>query len=296
MKATLNQLRYFCVVAELRHFGRAAERLHMSQPPLSRQIAALERDLGTALLERTSKGVTLTAAGERLLADAKHVLQMADQAKRNAVAVGRGEAGRLTVGFTMCAAYSVVPLLVRNFKKRFPRIDLHLREMMPSMLKRDLGEGTIDAAINFPDEDVEAFATHSLIREPLDLVLPDTHPLARAKSVAVERLADESFLIVPRHQVAVLHDTIVERCRLAGFTPKVGLEVYLQQTIINFVAEGLGVAFVPASMRRSQIRGATFKHIVDPPMVEQMLFWSPVNKNPCLAGFLSVCQSLKTGG
>ncbi len=140
MKATLNQLRYFCEVAELRHFGRAAARLHMSQPPLSRQIAALERDLGTVLLERTPKGVTLTAAGERLLADAKNVLLMADQAKRNAVAVGQGEAGRLTVGFTMCAAYSVVPQLVRNFKKAFPRVELHLREMMPSTLKRDLGE------------------------------------------------------------------------------------------------------------------------------------------------------------
>lgn len=294
MKATLNQLRYFCVVAELRHFGRAAERLHMSQPPLSRQIAALERDLGVVLLERTPKGVTLTAAGERLLADAKNVLLLADQARRNAVAVGQGEAGRLTVGFTMCAAYSVVPQLVRNFKKRFPRVDLHLREMMPSTLKRDLGEGTIDAAINFPDDDVEVFATHSLIREPLDLVLPDTHPLARVKSVAVERLADEPFLIVPRNQVAVLHDSIVQRCQAAGFTPKLGLEVYLQQTIINFVAEGLGVAFVPASMRRSQIKGATFKRVADPPMVEQMLFWSSTNKNPCLGGFLTMCEAVKT--
>lgn len=295
MKATLNQLRYFCVVAELRHFGRAAERLHMSQPPLSRQIAALERDLGVVLLERTSKGVILTPAGERLLADAKNVLLLADQAKRNAVAVGQGEAGRLTVGFTMCAAYSLVPQLVRNFKKKFPRVELHLREMMPSTLKRDLGEGTIDAAINFPDDDVEAFATHSLIREPLDLVLPDTHALARVKSVAVERLADEPFLIVPRHQVAVLHDSIVQRCQAAGFTPKVGLEVYLQQTIINFVAEGLGVAFVPASMRRSQIKGATFKRVADPPMVEQMLFWSSANKNPCLAGFLTMCEVEMTG-
>ena len=293
MKATLNQLRYFCEVAELRHFGRAAERLNISQPPLSRQIAALERDLGVVLLERTSKGVTLTAAGERLLVDAKNVLLLADQAKRNAVAVGQGEAGRLTVGFTMCAAYSVVPQLVRNFKKRFPRVELHLREMMPNTLKRDLSEGAVDAAINFPDDDVETFATHSLIREPLDLVLPDTHPLARTRAVAVERLADEPFLIVPRHQVAVLHDSIVQRCQASGFTPKLGLEVYLQQTIINFVAEGLGVAFVPASMRRSQIKGATFKRVADPPMVEQMLFWSSANKNPCLTGFLAMCEDVK---
>jgi DNA-binding transcriptional LysR family regulator len=91
----------------------------------------------------------------------------------------------------------------------------------------------------------------------------------------------------------VLHDSIVQRCRAAGFMPKVGLEVYLQQTIINFVAEGLGVAFVPASMRRSQIKGATFKRVANPPMVEQTLSWSSANKNPCLAGFLSVCETLK---
>lgn len=268
----------------------------MSQPPLSRQIAALERDLGTALLERTPKGVTLTAAGERLLADAKDVLLRAEQAKRNAVAVGQGEAGRLTVGFTMCAAYSVVPQLVRSFKKAFPRVDLQLREMMPSTMTRDLGDGAIDAAISFPDDEAKPFAMRSLTREPLDLVLPDRHPLARAKSVAVERLADELFLIVPRHQVVVLHDGIVQRCQAAGFTPRVGLEVYLQQTIINFVAEGLGVAFVPSSMRRSQIKGATFKRVADPPIIEQTLFWSQANKNPCLAGFLSVCETLKSGG
>jgi len=165
--------------------------------------------------------------------------------------------------------------------------------MMPNTLKRDLSEGVVDAAINFPDDDVETFATHSLIREPLDLVLPDTHPLARTRAVAVERLADEPFLIVPRHQVAVLHDSIVQRCQASGFTPKLGLEVYLQQTIINFVAEGLGVAFVPASMRRSQIKGATFKRVADPPMVEQMLFWSSANKNPCLTGFLAMCEDVK---
>ncbi len=115
--------------------------------------------------------------------------------------------------------------------------------------------------------------------------------MARKKSVAVERLAEELFLIVPRHQVVVLHDSIVQRCQAAGFTPRVGLEVYLQQTIINFVAEGLGVAFVPASMRRSQIKGAIFKRIADPPMVEQMLFWSSANRDPCLAGFLAMCES-----
>src|SRR5262249_22830868 len=157
---------------------------------------------------------------------------------------------------------------------------LQLREMMPNTMKRDLGEGALDAAISFPDDEAKTFAARGLTREALDLVLPDRHPLARTKSVAVERLADEFFLVVPRHQVIILHDSIVQRCQAAGFTPKVGLEVYLQQTIINFVAEGLGVAFVPASMRRSQIKGATFKRVADPPMVEQMLFWSPENKNP----------------
>ncbi|WP_213775508.1 LysR family transcriptional regulator [Bradyrhizobium sp. dw_78] len=290
MAPSLNQLRYFCELAKAGNFGRAAERLHMSQPPLSRQIAALERELGTPLFMRSSKGVVLTTAGRQFLSDATEILRLVEQAQRNAAATGRGEAGQFTMGFTMCAAYSVVPDLTRRYQRAFPDVDLRVRELMPNALESDLRDGVIDIAISFPGNDGSRFETRPLFREPLNLVLPERHPLARSRKIKVEDLAQERFLIVPRDQVPSLYESIVQCCRAAGFDPVIGLEVYLQQTIVNFVAEGLGIAFVPASMQRSQIKGAVFRKVDHPPMIDQLLYWSPVNKNPCLAGFLALSE------
>jgi DNA-binding transcriptional LysR family regulator len=289
MAITLNQFRYFCLLAETGHFGRAAARLNMSQPPLSRQIAALEHDLGTALFERTPKGVTLTTAGRQLLVDATEVLRLVAQAERNAAATARGEAGQLTMGFTMAAAYSVVPSLTRRYQRSFPDVTLTVREMMPNVLEDQLKDGAIDIAISFASIQPLPFETRALLHEPLDVVLPEDHRLARARRLRVEDLANERFLIVPRQQAPSLHDSIIRRCQAAGFAPIIALEVYLQQTIVNFVAEGLGIAFVPASMRRSQIAGARFKPVADPPFVDQVLMWSAANKNPCVGGFVRTC-------
>ncbi len=290
MPLSLNQLRYFCALAEAGNFGRAAARLHMSQPPLSRQIAALERELGTRLFVRTTKGVALTTAGSQFLADTTEILHLLAQAERNAAATGRGEAGQLTMGFTMCAAYSVVPELTRRYKRAFPKVDLRVRELMPNALEHELKNGMIDIAISFPGSEGSRLQTHPLLREPLSLVLPERHVLAKARKIEVKDLAQERFLIVPRDQASSLHESIVQCCRAAGFDPIIGLEVYLQQTIVNFVAEGLGIAFVPASMQRSQIKGAVFRKIDNPPMIDQLLYWSLANKNPCLAGFLALSK------
>jgi DNA-binding transcriptional LysR family regulator len=295
MAPTLTQFRYFRALAETGNFGRAARRLHMSQPPLSRQIAALEADLGIELFERTPKGVVLTAAGTQLLADSTQVLQLVDQASRNATATARGEAGQLTMGFTMSAAYSVVPSLTRRYQRAFPNVQLRVREMMPNAMASELRDGGIDVAISFADSAPSPFETQVLLREPLQLVLPEQHPLARTRKLKVESLKAERFLITPRAQVPVLYDAIVQRCEAAGFTPLIGLEVYLQQTIVNFVAEGLGIAMVPASMRRSQIAGARFRAIDAPPVVDQVLMWSGTNRNPCLAGFLATCREQQRG-
>ncbi len=290
MAPSLNQFRYFCELAATGNFSRAAARLHMSQPPLSRQIAALEQDLGTALFVRTARGVTLTAAGNQFRSDATEILRLVAQAKRNAAATGRGEAGQLTMGFTMCAAYSVVPELTHRYKRAFPKVDLRVRELMPNAFQDDLKSGTIDIAISFPGGEGSGFRTRPLLHESLSLVLPEQHRLAKSRKIEVKDLAEERFLIVPRDQAPSLHDSIVQCCRAAGFDPVIGLEVYLQQTIINFVAEGLGIAFVPASMQRSQIKGAVFRKINHPPTIDQLLYWSPANKNPCLAGFIALSE------
>jgi DNA-binding transcriptional LysR family regulator len=239
---------------------------------------------------RTPKGVALTAAGSQFLSDATEILRLVAQAERNAAATGRGEAGQLTMGFTMCAAYSVVPELTRRYKRAFPKVDLRVRELMPNALEDDLRNGVIDIAISFPGSEGSRFKTRPLLREPLSLVLPERHPLAQARKVAVKDLAEERFLIVPHDQASSLHQSIVQCCRAAGFDPIIGLEVYLQQTIVNFVAEGLGIAFVPASMQRSQIKGAVFRKVDNPPTIDQLLYWSLANKNPCLTGFLALSE------
>jgi DNA-binding transcriptional LysR family regulator len=293
MAPSFRQLRHFCELAAVGHFGRAAERLNISQPPLSRQIAALELDLGAALFVRSPKGVTLTAAGRMFLADATEILRLTAQAKRNVAAAGSGETGSVSVGFTMCAAYSVVPDLARRYQQAFPKVDLRVRELLPNALESGLKDGSIDVAISFPGSEVAGFEGHGLLHEPLKLVLSQGHRLAKAKKIRVEDLAHERFLIVPRNQVPALYDSIVQRCRTAGFDPIIGLEVYLQQTIVNFVAGGLGIALVPASMQSSQIKGAVFKEIADPPMIDQFLYWSPDNKNPCLLQFLAISKNEK---
>jgi DNA-binding transcriptional LysR family regulator len=291
MAPTLTQFRYFRALAETGHFGRAAQRLHMSQPPLSRQIAALEHELGVKLFERTPKGVTLTAAGAQFFADSRDVLQLVDQASRNASATARGEAGQLTVGFTMSAAYNTVPSLTRRYQRAFPDVALRVREMLPNIMASELRDGGIDAAIGFAGASPTPLQMHVLLREPLLVALPEQHPLARSRRLKLENLSQERFLITPREQVPVLYDAVVQRCEAAGFTPMIGLEVYMQQTIVNFVAEGLGIAMVLASMQRSQAPGVRFKPIETPPIIEQVLMWSEANRNPCLAGFLKIVRN-----
>ena len=168
--------------------------------------------------------------------------------------------------------------------------DLRVRELMPDALENDLKNGVIDIAISFPGSESSRFKTRPLLREPLGLVLPERHPLAKSRKIAVKDLAQERFLIVPRDQASSLRQSIVQCCRAAGFDPIIGLEVYLQQTIVNFVAEGLGIAFVPASMQRSQIKGAVFRKVDNPPMIDRLLCWSLANKNPCLARFLTLSE------
>jgi DNA-binding transcriptional LysR family regulator len=292
MAITLNQLRYFSVLADTKHFGRAAERLNMSQPPLSRQIQLLEDEVGAELFERTRRGVVLTSAGEQYLSDAKVILRLIGQAERNATAAGRGEIGELAIGFTMCAAYSTMPTLMKLYASAFPDVSLRIRELMPNALEPQIKDGEIDLGITFPGIEAPDAQTQPLFREPLEVALPYNHPLAQAEPINVADLANERFLIVPRSQAAALHDSIVRRCQAAGFTPIIGLEVYLQQTIVNFVAEDMGIAFVPSSMKRTQVKGVVFKPIPNPPTVDLLLVWSRTNKNPCISGFLAIASAL----
>ncbi|TDV06786.1 LysR family transcriptional regulator [Paraburkholderia caballeronis] len=284
----IKPLRYFVTLAQTRHFGRAAALLHISQPPLSRQLAALEADLGVRLVERSPHSVTLTAAGERFYGDARAILAALDQARSNARAVASGVAGTLTIGFTMCAAYSVVPGYARRFGSKFPEVTLNLREVVSNDLSAQVLNGQIDAAILFPGTNERGLASRMLISEPLCVALSREHPMARSRTLKIARLAGQPFVLAATEVAPTLRAAIMEHCRSSGFEPDIRFEVQLQQTVLSLVNEGVGVALVPASMSKVQLEGVVFRKLDNAPLVDQVLLWSSANRNPCLQTFLDM--------
>lgn len=283
----LRALQCFQAVAETLHFGRAAQRLHMTQPPLSRQIAALEKALGVTLFERDSRHVRLTAAGARFQQDTRELLIGLEQACRSARQVAAGEVGELRVGFMMHAAHSSVPPLARRFIAVHPQVQLKLREALPVALLQAVREGELDAGIGFAPADAAGLAVQPLFEEPLCVALPAGHPLARRRQLQVRQLHGEPLITAPADVVPTLREAIDACFAQAGLRPLIRLEVQLQQSIVSLVGEGLGVALVPASLRRLGVPGVVFVALKDAPRVEQVLFWREANTNPALPKLLA---------
>ena len=286
----LRQLRYFVTLADTLHFGRAAALLHISQPPLSRQIAALEEELGVLLFKRTSRQVELTAAGRHFHEQARRILASLEAAVRSTQATERGERGALRVAFTMAAAWNVLPPLIRSYGDRYPAVDLQLAEVLPRELNDLLISGQADVGIAFPWQRPPGLEYRGVFAEPLCAVTPAGHPLATKADLAVGDLAGEPFITFPAATAPALHELVIGCCRNHGFEPRIRLETHLQQTIVNLVAEGLGVSLVPQSMSKMQLPGAVFRPVSAPRMVEQGIVWAGSNDNPCLPGFLQCAR------
>jgi len=235
----LRHLRYFVAVAETLHFTRAAEMLGISQPPLSQQILRLEQEIGTPLLKRLTRGVELTEAGEAFLADARQIVQLADQALENARGIARGISGQLSL-FT----------LIRQFKERYPAMELLTREENMSLLMQDLQEGLLDAAfIRLPCESSKAFNLRVISTEKMLIALPRSHPLSGTPTVALPALAGETLIIFPRDVSPSLYELIVTACLRAGFSRHTFQQAPQITTSLGMVAAGCGIALVPESMR-----------------------------------------------
>lgn len=292
MPIDFRQLRYFVVLADTLHFGRAAALLHISQPPLSRQIAALEEELGGPLFKRTSRQVELTAAGRHFHEQATRIIASLDKAVRTTQATARGERGVLRIGFTMSAAWSVLPRLVRTYGDTFPDADIQLNEVLPRELNASLDSGQTDIGIAFPWQRPAGLEYLRIHVEPLCAVLPAGHRLALEHEIPVGELAAEPFITFPASTAPALHEMVIGSCREHGFEPHIRLETHLQQTIVNLVAEGLGVSLVPQSMSRMQLPGVVFRPVYAARMVEQGVIWAVDNDNPCLTGFLDCARKL----
>ncbi len=256
----LRHLRYFVAVAEECHFGRAAARLHIAQPPLSQQIRQLEAELGTQLFIRSTRKVELTPAGQRYLERARLILVEVDDAGVEAQRIASGQVGKVAIGFTGSATYHLLPHLARSLRADLPDLDLELKgEMLtPSqvtaLLERRLDLGLLRPPVRNPD-----LLVHVLRREPLVAVVPESHPLAAADRIRLADLRDEPFITYPSAQRSVVYDTVFDACQRAGFVPSKVHEVAETSTLVSLVAAELGVALVPASVQHLHITGATYR-------------------------------------
>jgi len=290
----LRHLRYFVTVAEELHFGRAAQRLHLSQPPLSMQIKALEQELGTLLLERTQRRVALTPAGEVFLKEAREILARVEQAAANAQRAARGEVGELIIGFVSIADYNLLPQTLSTFRTANPGIRLVLREATSDVQLQQLADERMDVGFIVPPVADERLAVLPLLREPLVAALPAQHPLARGRgALALARLRDMPFILFPRHMAQGLYDDIVSFCRQAGFSPRVEQEAVQMQTIVSLVSSGLGVALIPASLRHLARTGVVYRSLRETgPSTEIALAWRMRDTRPALQRFLEAVRSV----
>lgn len=244
----LRQLRYFSCVAEELHFGRAARKLYISQPALSADIRRLEQELEVQLLERSSKAVTLTNAGQVLLREAKRLLQQAEEARHLTLMSARGVMGRLRIGFVNSLIHRGLPEALKRFEADHPAIDVTLSEMntaeqIDALLRNQLDMGLSHSA-RFP----ATIQAETLAVEPFLCCLPLDHPLAGRASLSVKDLRDDAFILFPRRVSPYYHDQIIALCVEAGFSPHIKHEVRLWQTVVGMVEKRMGIALVPRSI------------------------------------------------
>ncbi|PQP00825.1 LysR family transcriptional regulator [Massilia phosphatilytica] len=295
MNIETRQLRYFVTVAEELHFGRAAVRLHMTQPPLSQAIAALEDGLGTALFLRNRRTVALTPAGSALLPEARRILSEAALLPDLARRAASGEAGRLALAFITSADYSVLPPFLRRYSERYPGVQLSLQEATSDVQIDELLRGRIDAGLLIPPLPDRARAELDYMKvldEPLILCAP-AGLLRRKGPVALRNLPPLPLIIFPREISPALHDAILSCFRAAGITPTIGQQAIQMQTIVSLVSAGMGLALVPQSVSNLMRPGVEYRALADAtPLVETGIAWRRDNPSPVLKGFLELLRTI----
>jgi DNA-binding transcriptional LysR family regulator len=286
----LRHLRYFVAVAEELHFGRAAQRLYMAQPPLSQQIRQLEREIGVTLLARNNRNVALTAAGQAFLADARAILARVEEATIHAQRVSRGEAGWLGIGFVGSAMYDLLPAVLREFRGRCPDVELELLELLGGQQEEALRDGRIHVGFARLTGDADGLIRETIVREPLIVALPAEHPLAAArKAIPLASLAGEPFILYP--QQSSYADTILRLCNDAGFDPTVVQKTGEVQTAVGLVAAGIGVTLVPAAVQNLRREGVVYRAVIEPiPGIEMTMTYRSGEKSAILSGFLETVR------
>jgi DNA-binding transcriptional LysR family regulator len=289
----LRKLRYFVATAEELHFGRAARRLGLSQPPLSMQLRALEEDLGVRLFDRDNRNVALTRVGALLLVEARRILAQVDQARSLVRRAGRGEYGSLSVGFITPVEYSFLPPLLREFRRQHPHVALQLHELMTDQQLAELERGTLDVGFLTGPVMGNRLAHREVMTEPLIAAIPQGHRLAASASrLSIKRLASEDVIIFPRNIAPALFDETLAFCQSAGFSLRITQQVSQSQTIISLVSAGMGVAIVPASMRHLRRKGVMYRPFAERgPTMRSFAVWPADQSYPVLDQFLKLTST-----
>lgn len=287
----LHQLRCFVAVAEELHFGRAATRMYMTQPPLSRQVQLLERGLGIQLLERSNRSVKLTAAGQGFLRDARHILAFSDQAADGARRLARGEAGSLTLGFTAVSAYQMIPQLLARAAEELPGLQFSLKEMVSTAQLQALSAHRIDVGFVRQVNDRDALDAQLISREPLLVAVPQGHPLAAKDAIAVRDLDQQPFVMYAPDEGRYFYDCIAGLFAMTGVTPRYVYHLGQTHTVVSMVKAGLGVAIVPSSATQLHSDHLVFRPLRDADLYAELYMVSRQdNDNPALPAFKGLVQ------
>ncbi len=290
--------RQFAAVAETLHFGHAARRLNMTQPPLTQAIAQLEQRLGVRLFDRTKRSGALTPAGAALLPQARELLARALALPAQARAAAGGEAGRLRLGFVSTVGFAQLPQWVRAFRQQYPNVQLELIEATGDVQLTLLARGEIDAGfmLHSPGFAPAGLARVLIAGEPLVVALPEHHALATAAVLTLSKVLAEPLVIFPRRIVPSLFDAIFAMYHAAGRSPQVAQEAIQMQTIVNLVSAGLGLAWVPESVRQFQRPGVVYRAVQAVrgramPGCETSLVWAAPSASPVLERFAAFIAS-----
>ncbi|MBR0755470.1 LysR family transcriptional regulator [Bradyrhizobium jicamae] len=290
----LNQLRCFVTVAEELHFGRAAARLNMTQPPLSRQIQVLEHIIDAPLLERTSRSVRLTPAGRSFLPEARRILKLAESASQVARRIALGKTGSLKIGFTAAAAYGFLPELIAACRARLPEVDFSLKEMVSGDQFEALATGQIDAGLLRPPIARPELASKRVVAEPLLAAIPKKHPLASAETVTIKDFDDQPFVMYSPYESRYFHDLLVALFTRADVLPRYVQQLSQIHSILAMVRAGLGVSIVPEAAASLKIADVKLKPLKlrTPAPVELFLVWRREYDNPLLPALLEVANEV----
>ena len=290
----LRNLRYFIDVAEELHFTKAAERLHIAQPPLSQQIQQLEAELKVKLFHRqTKRQVQLTEAGKVFLQEAYQLLVQLETAVALTQRIGRGQTGRLRIGFTSLVIYDLLPLILQEFHAQFQEVELVLRELTTSQQEQALRDSLIDVGFAHPPLEDDTLSYKCIHKQTLVVALPSTHSLAQQEQISVRSLLNEPLIVFPRYLAPGLYDRIMSLFEQENCQPNITQLAIQMQTIIALVSARMGVAITPSSLQNLQRPGVTYRPIVEQvPVIETAVIWQPESLTPILENFLQLTQKL----